>query len=163
MASATATRARVGGRTVDPSPDVETTPVVTPGAPIVEDTEPEVIAHKAEPTGATGSYVVVTDAVSLSVPGRKKGELIGQRFVLGNILAAKNFPADTDWERLIYLKAVAVNDGEPKRRTNARALAQAAGGIDDPALAPSPELRPEVEAHSIDDDLDDSSHRDLLD
>jgi hypothetical protein len=76
------------------------------------------------------TYVVLTDAFTFKVKGRRPGTFASQRARKGQFV--KLDPAMNDIDRMIDYKAIAVNDGKPKRRTNAVALTQAQGGLDDP-------------------------------
>lgn len=149
----------------DPNPDVEQDTDVAP-----EDVTDDVISGQLEEDEIAAAkeaaaefpaekkaehYVVVADAVTLLVHGRKKGETAGARFVRGNIVATSKLHPDADPEMLVALRALVPYAGRNAtyRRTNAMMMARAAGGIEDPVKVPEPDVTPE--AHTADDDADD--------
>lgn len=88
-------------------------------------------AAEAKDSGAVkDGHVVLTDVLVYKTKGRKPNSVVGVRARKGAFVTLD--PELTDIDQLIEWKAVAVNDGEPKRRTSPVALTQAQGAFDDP-------------------------------
>lgn len=104
---------------------------------------------------AEGGHVVLVDMLTYQVKGRRAGVPSAQRARKGSLLHLD--PALNDIEYLIDLKAIAPNDGQPKKRTTAKVLAAAAGGREDPVTAPENLFDVDAADVTQDTDADDDS------
>lgn len=84
-------------------------------------------------------YVVINDGISVRW-GPRRDDV---KFVAKG-RPVKLDPALVNIEKLIQLRAIAVNDGLPKVRTNAMMAAQATGSADDPVAIPVLSYIPET-------------------
>jgi hypothetical protein len=128
-----------------PDEDVETEDPVNPepanpaAEPVAspdteDDDEPDAeVVDPASKRASDDVYVVTTDLVMLKV-GKATGQTI--RAHRGQLVKITGDHPYIDVDQLIRIKAIAPNDGEPKRRTTAQAMARAAGAIDDPVKLP---------------------------
>jgi len=129
------------GETTDPDNPEPANPGADPvGSPDSEDADDEDDLDDEsgyDPSSlraADDVYVVTTDLVTLKTGSRTNDAIRARRGQLVKIPAGHKY---IDVDNLIRLKAIAPNDGEPKRRTTAAALAQAAGAADDPVKLPA--------------------------
>lgn len=100
---------------------------------------------------APGRSFVVTSSIIVVQVGPKQGQTA--RFARGKILSEDVFK-HSDVDKFLALKAIAVNDGEPKKATTAAIAARAAGAYaDDPAL-------PAIDKGATQDVTADPSERD---
>lgn len=81
-----------------------------------------------------GGHVVLVDMLTYKVPGRRPGTIIGQRARKGARVVLD--PELNNIEYLEDLKAIGPDDGTAYKRTTAKALAEAAGGREDPVPVP---------------------------
>jgi hypothetical protein len=100
---------------------------------------------KRQQSSSPGDFVVLTSALTVRVRQARVGEqpstgtvryVRGQRFT-----PPADMPQDK-LDRLVQLKAIAPDDGKPKRATTARDACRAAGAPEDPAKSPIVEFAP---------------------
>jgi len=98
-------------------------------APTATKTAPEV---DVEPE-AERSFVVLASAIIIQV-GPKSTQTA--RYTRGTIVPESAF-ARSDLDKMLAMRSIAVNDGQPKRKTTAQDLVNAAGALEDDIPIPA--------------------------